>query len=642
MNDVFILSAARTPIGTFLGVALAPFRASQLGARRDQGRARARRRFPPTAVDQVWMGNVLQAGQGQAPARQAALARRPPEVDGLRHGPQGLRLGHAGGDGRRERPPGGRVRRSAVAGGMESMSNAPYLLPKGRSGLRMGHGQLLDSMISDGLWDPYKNIHMGNCAELCAAKYAFTREAQDAFALESYQRARRANESGDFNAEFAPVTIEGKKGADRRRPRRGAVRDAAREAREDGDAQAGLPEGRHGDRGERLEDQRRRVGARPRRPRRRPGERRKPIARIVAQASHAQEPEWFTTAPVAAARKAAEKAGIPLSADRPLRGERGVRGRRDGVRRGPRSRPEQGERERRRRGARPSDRRLGRAHPRRRSSTPSAPGRRSTASRRSASGAAKRRRSSSRRSDGIGPMIDKVVRGEPRRGRRRRRPSPTSRPARRSSSAASASAASPRTSSARSPARDVDGPHLRLEQLRRGRLGPRDPPREEEDPEDDLVLRRRERRVRAAVPRGRARARVLPAGHARRADARGRGRASPASTRRRASARSSPRARRRRSSTGGSTSSSAASSGDFALVAAWKADRLGNLVYRKTARNFNPMAATAGRITIAEVEELVEPGALDPDEIDTPGIFVKRVVVAPRVKRIERRTVRKG
>lgn len=82
--------------------------------------------------------------------------------------------------------------------------------------------------------------------------------------------------------------------------------------------------------------------------------------------------------------------------------------------------------------------------------------------------------------------------------------------------------------------------------------------------------------------------------------------------------------------------------GDFALVAAWKGDRLGNLVYRKTARNFNPMAATAGKITIAEVEHLVEPGALDPDEIDTPGVFVQRVVVAPRVKRIERRTVRKG
>ena len=82
--------------------------------------------------------------------------------------------------------------------------------------------------------------------------------------------------------------------------------------------------------------------------------------------------------------------------------------------------------------------------------------------------------------------------------------------------------------------------------------------------------------------------------------------------------------------------------GDFALVAAWKGDRLGNLVYRKTARNFNPMAATAGKITIAEVEELVEPGAIDPDDVDTPGIFVQRVVVAPRVKRIERRTVRKG
>src|ERR1035437_10449927 len=91
----------------------------------------------------------------------------------------------------------------AVAGGMESMSNAPYLLLKGRAGMRMVHGQLLDSMISDGLWDPYKNVHMGTCAELCAAKYSFTREAQDAYALESYQRARRANEAGDFNAEFA-------------------------------------------------------------------------------------------------------------------------------------------------------------------------------------------------------------------------------------------------------------------------------------------------------------------------------------------------------------------------------------------------------------------------------------------------------
>ena len=107
-----------------------------------------------------------------------------------------------------------------LAGGMESMSNAPYLLPKGRLGMRMGHGQLLDSMVHDGLWDPYKNVHMGNCAEACAAKYSFTREAQDAYSLESYQRARRANDSGDFRAEMIPVSIEGKKGTtvvDRRR-----------------------------------------------------------------------------------------------------------------------------------------------------------------------------------------------------------------------------------------------------------------------------------------------------------------------------------------------------------------------------------------------------------------------------------------
>ena len=175
----------------------------------------------------------------------------------------------------------------------------------------MGHGQILDSMISDGLWDPYKNVHMGNCAELCAAKYAFTREAQDAFALESYQRARRANEAGDFNAEFAPVTIEGKKGpvtVDRDEEpfatpleklekmgtlkpafqKDGTVTAANASKINDGASalvlvgEAALGNG-------------------------------KPIARIVAQASHAQEPEWFTTAPVAAARKAAEKAGIPLS-----------------------------------------------------------------------------------------------------------------------------------------------------------------------------------------------------------------------------------------------------------------------------------------------------------------------------------------
>jgi acetyl-CoA C-acetyltransferase len=166
-------------------------------------------------------------------------------------------------------------------------------------------------MISDGLWDPYKNVHMGTCAELCAAKYSFTREAQDAYALESYQRARRANEAGDFNAEFAPVTIEGKKGpvtVDRdeepfatpleKLDKMGTLKPAfqkdgtvtAANASKLNDGASALVLVGEGN-----------VGSY------------KPIARILAQASHAQEPEWFTTAPVAAARKAAEKAGIPLS-----------------------------------------------------------------------------------------------------------------------------------------------------------------------------------------------------------------------------------------------------------------------------------------------------------------------------------------
>src|SRR4030095_468396 len=100
----------------------------------------------------------------------------------------------------------------AVAGGMESMSNAPYLLEKGRSGLRMGNGTLVDSMIKDGLWDPYKDQHMGNCAELCVAKYKFTREEQDAFALESYKRAQTAAKSCAFSEEIAPVEVPQKKG----------------------------------------------------------------------------------------------------------------------------------------------------------------------------------------------------------------------------------------------------------------------------------------------------------------------------------------------------------------------------------------------------------------------------------------------
>ena len=308
MNDVLILSAVRTPIGSFLG-SLSSLGAPQLGSVAIRA-ALERADFAPEQVEHVWFGNVLQAGIGQAPARQAALGAGLPKGTGC------VTVHKVCGSGLRSVMDGANALRTGefsivVAGGMESMSNTPYLLPKGRTGLRMGNAQLLDSMIFDGLWDPYKNIHMGNCAELCAAKYAFTREAQDVFALESYQRARRANEAGDFNAEFAPVTIETKKGAtvvDRdeepfatpleKLEKMGSLRPAFQK---DGTVTAANASKINDGASAVLLATEEAAGTKVR-----------PLARIVAQASHAQEPEWFTTAPVGAARKAAERAGLSL------------------------------------------------------------------------------------------------------------------------------------------------------------------------------------------------------------------------------------------------------------------------------------------------------------------------------------------
>jgi len=310
MNDVLILSAARTPIGVFLG-ALAKLSAPELGAVALRA-VLERAETPAHRVDQVLLGNVLQAGIGQAPARQAAIAAGLPKATGA------VTIHKVCGSGMRAIMDGGNAIRTGeyavvLAGGMESMSNAPYLLTKGRTGLRMGHGQLLDSMISDGLWDPYKNVHMGSCAELCAAKYAFTREAQDAYAYESYQRARRANEAGDFRAEMASVTIEGKKGStvvdrdeepfatpEEKLLKMGSLRPAfqkdgtvtAANASKINDGAAALLLASSAASTE--------LNGRP-------------IARLVSQASHAHEPEWFTTAPAFAARKALEKAGLSLS-----------------------------------------------------------------------------------------------------------------------------------------------------------------------------------------------------------------------------------------------------------------------------------------------------------------------------------------
>ena len=173
MTDLVILSATRTPIGAFQG-GLASVPASRLGAVAIKG-ALARSGVAAASVTDVLMGNVLQAGQGQAPARQAAIHAGLPQSaravtvhkvcgSGLQ---SVMQAAHALGAGM------GTV---FVAGGMESMSQAPYLLPKARDGYRLGHQQVIDSLVTDGLWDPYNNIHMGNCAEKCAAKYAFTRE----------------------------------------------------------------------------------------------------------------------------------------------------------------------------------------------------------------------------------------------------------------------------------------------------------------------------------------------------------------------------------------------------------------------------------------------------------------------------------
>jgi len=209
MRDAVILSAVRLPTGKFLGT-LKGFTAPQLGAM-VVGEAVKRAGIEPRMVDEVIMGNVVSAGLGQAPARQAAIgAGLPPEVaaltinkvcgSGLKAvmlAAQGIATGDAD---------------IVVAGGMESMSNAPYLLTRAREGLRLGHGEVVDSMIHDGLWEAYENYHMGCCGEIVAEKYDVARRQQDEYALESHRRALAAIKAGKFKDEILPVPIPQKKG----------------------------------------------------------------------------------------------------------------------------------------------------------------------------------------------------------------------------------------------------------------------------------------------------------------------------------------------------------------------------------------------------------------------------------------------
>jgi acetyl-CoA C-acetyltransferase len=303
-DPIVIVSAARTPMGAFQGD-LKGFSAPELGAAAIRA-AVERARIRPDEVQEVIMGCVLPAGQGQAPARQAALGAGLPLATGCTtvnkmcgSGMKSAMFAHDQ-----------LVSNSVdviVAGGMESMTNAPYLLPKARSGLRMGHGQVIDHMFYDGLEDAYdKGRLMGTFAEDCAAKYSFSRESQDAFAITSLQRAQKANTEGWFAWETTPLAI--KAGKEEKfietdeqpfkanlekiptlKPafrKDGTVTAANSSSISDGAAALVMMR--------RSTAEKRRLA---------------PLAIVIGHATHAQEPGWFTTAPVGAIGKLFERTG---------------------------------------------------------------------------------------------------------------------------------------------------------------------------------------------------------------------------------------------------------------------------------------------------------------------------------------------
>jgi acetyl-CoA C-acetyltransferase len=305
MSDdaVFIVAARRTPIGAFQGV-LSAVPAPQLGAAAAAA-AIADSGLKPGDIQEVIFGCVLPAGLGQAPARQAALGA------GVPTGTPTTTVNKMCGSGLKAIMLAADQLRTgdieiALAGGLESMSNAPYLLMKARSGYRMGPGELLDHMFTDGLQSPWDGQLMGTFAEATAEKYGFTRAAQDAFAAESVKRALRAVESGAFAREIASVKVKSRKGetlverdetpftCDLEKiptlkpafKKDGTVTAASSSSISDGAAATVLARGSA-------------VKSRGL----------KPLARIVAYTSHAQEPAWFTTAPVGAIRKLLEKTG---------------------------------------------------------------------------------------------------------------------------------------------------------------------------------------------------------------------------------------------------------------------------------------------------------------------------------------------
>ena len=302
-TQVVIAAATRTPIGAFQGV-LAPASATQLGTAAIAG-ALAKAGVAAADVQEVIMGCVLAAGLGQAPARQASLGA------GIPQGTPTTTINKMCGSGMKAiMMAADQVRAGdidvAVAGGLESMSNAPYLLPKVRAGLRMGHGEVLDHMFFDGLQSPFDGQLMGVFAEATAQKYGFSRAEQDAFATESTQRALKAVQSGAFSAEVTPITVKGRKGETvverdetpftvdlakipTLKPafrKDGTVTAASSSSISDGAAATVLLSA--------AEAARRGI---------------QPLARIVGYTSFAREPEWFTTAPAGAIQKLLKQLG---------------------------------------------------------------------------------------------------------------------------------------------------------------------------------------------------------------------------------------------------------------------------------------------------------------------------------------------
>ncbi len=307
MENVVIVSAQRTPVGSFQGQ-LSTIAAPKLGSIAIKAAVeKAQIKF--SDIEEVIMGEVLTAGVGQAPARQAALFAGISNSahcltinkvcgSGLKAvmlGSDSIRLGNA---------------KIVIAGGQENMSMAPHLLENSRGGYRMGSVQMVDSMIKDGLWDPYNNFHMGNAAEICSREFSFTREAQDQFAIESYKKAHAAQAAGLFKSEITDVVIESKKG-----PQTISVDEEPTKAmfdkmpglkpafEKDGTITAANAS-KINDGGAALvlmsesEAKKRNL---------------KPLAKIVSYGTFAQDPKYFTTAPVGAIKKSLEMASLKIS-----------------------------------------------------------------------------------------------------------------------------------------------------------------------------------------------------------------------------------------------------------------------------------------------------------------------------------------